>query len=99
MLLTELHRTLETKDPLYVDSYVAFVRSLSDVVSDRRATVPASVQSSLRDSSDLPILTAAMAGNVSLIVTIDQDLITLKQVGSIGIVHPKTLVHILGSQS
>lgn len=43
-----------------------------------------------RDPDDNKILECALAGKADLIVTIDQDLIKLKQFRGIGIIHPKT---------
>ena len=44
-----------------------------------------------RDSEDNKILECAVSGNADLIVSIDQDLIKLKNYKGIGIIHPKTL--------
>lgn len=44
-----------------------------------------------RDPDDNKILECALAGKADLIVTLDQDLIKLKNFRGIGIIHPKTL--------
>lgn len=44
-----------------------------------------------RDPSDNKILECALEADADIIVTLDQDLIKLKNFKGIGIVHPKTL--------
>ena len=44
-----------------------------------------------RDPKDNKILECGVAGNADLIVTLDQDLIKLKNFRGIGIIHPRTL--------
>lgn len=44
-----------------------------------------------RDPKDNKIIECAVAGNADLIVTLDQDLIKLRNFRGIGIIHPKTL--------
>lgn len=71
------------------------VESASQVASYREIlelVVPADVSApKLRDPRDLHVLGTAVAAKANLIVTSDQDLLTLKRYKKIGIVHPKTL--------
>lgn len=46
-------------------------------------------ESQLRDPSDLHILECAVAARANLIVTLDKDLLTLKESHGIGIIHPR----------
>lgn len=48
-----------------------------------------------RDPSDNKIIECAMAAAAHLIITMDKDLLKLKSFRNCGIVHPKTLFHML----
>jgi putative PIN family toxin of toxin-antitoxin system len=50
----------------------------------------------IRDPSDNKILECAVACHADLIITMDKDLLKLKNFRNIGIVHPKTFVYMLG---
>lgn len=62
------------------------VREIAEVVE-----VTEKISVITRDPEDNKILECAVAGNVDLIVSADQDLIKLKKFRTIAIVHPKTL--------
>lgn len=46
-------------------------------------------ESRLRDSGDLHILECAIAAKANLIVTLDKDLLVLKESHGIGVIHPR----------
>jgi putative PIN family toxin of toxin-antitoxin system len=66
------------------DEVAAFVREHSEVVSPSSAPPAA-----CRNSSDLPVLGTAVAGNADLLVTGDKDLLDLKRFEGVPIVTPR----------
>lgn len=49
-----------------------------------------------RDKDDNKILECAVAANADIIISMDKDLLKLKNFRNIGIVHPKTFVYMIG---
>lgn len=68
-----------------VDLYLGRIRKIVEVVEISESIIVVE-----RDPKDNKILECAVAGNADLIVTIDQDLIKLKNFRGIAIIHPKT---------
>jgi len=92
-IIKELAEKLSSKfawkeDEVYL--YTETLREISEIVTPSEKL---NVISS--DPDDNKILEAALKGKAELIVSIDQDLIKLKNYKGIGIVHPKTLTWIL----
>lgn len=69
-----------------ISFYLGDIGAISEIV---RPSIKLTVVK--RDAKDNKILECAIAGQANLIVTLDQDLIKLKNFKGIGIVHPKTL--------
>lgn len=69
-----------------VEIFVDSINKIADI-----ANVNAKVDLVKRDPEDNKILECAISGDADLIITLDQDLIKLKKVRHIAIVHPKTL--------
>lgn len=68
-----------------IDLYLGRIRKIAEVVEISESIIVVE-----RDPKDNKILECAAAGNADLIVTIDQDLIKLKNFRGIAIIHPKT---------
>ena len=87
-ILTELEQKLQDKFSWLqenIDYFVVKIRKITEVVGIKKK-----VQVVLRDPKDNKILECALASDADLIITLDQDLIKLKQFKGIGIIHPKT---------
>lgn len=69
-----------------VDFFLARIRKITEEVDIKKR-----VAVIIRDPKDNKILECALAGKADLIVSLDQDLIKLKNFQGIGIIHPKTL--------
>lgn len=69
-----------------IDFFLARIRKITEVVDIRER-----ISVIVRDPEDNKILECAVAGEADLIVSLDQDLIKLKNFKGIGIIHPKTL--------
>jgi len=69
-----------------VDFIIRRIKKLSVII--RPAEKITHIQ---RDPNNNKILECAVAGKADLIVSSDQDLITLKEFKGIGVIHPKTL--------
>lgn len=69
-----------------IDFFLARIRKIAEMVDIRER-----ISAIIRDPEDNKILECAISGEVGLIVTLDQDLIKLKNFKGIGIIHPKTL--------
>lgn len=88
-ILSELKNKLIDKlkwSAAQADFYVERIKEVSRIVITREK-----VNIVKRDPQDNKILECALAGEADLIVTMDQDLIELKNFRGIGVVHPKTL--------
>jgi|SRR3989344_3943033 len=87
-IFSEINQKLEIKFNWIeedVSLFISKMRKISDVVKITREILEVT-----RDPDDNKILECAISGKADLIVTLDQDLIKLKQFKGIGIVHPKT---------
>lgn len=73
--------------PEDIDRFITRIRKLAKLVSiaERLSVVT-------RDPKDNKILECAVAGKVSIIVSLDQDLIKLKEFRGIAIIHPQTFI-------
>jgi uncharacterized protein len=93
-ILKEVHRGLCGKmkvDPGHAGAIVASLRETSTLV------VPAKVPANAcRDASDLPVLGTVLAGEASVLVTGDQDLLKLKEFHSVPILTPRVFHDSLG---
>ncbi|KKU43980.1 MAG: hypothetical protein UX60_C0013G0001, partial [Berkelbacteria bacterium GW2011_GWA2_46_7] len=88
-LITELKQKLSEK-PFTVDIARAN-DALKTIIHMGKLVLPAKVtEPKLRDQDDIHVLECALAAEANLIVTLDQDLIKLKNFRNIGIIHPKT---------
>ena len=86
-VLDELKRVLRTKfgaDPELVAEYVGFIEQDALVVQPERLPDVAP-----RDKDDLPILGAAIAARVRLLVTGDRELLDLVEVENVKVVSPR----------
>ena len=91
-ILSELTEKLSSKfswNEAEVSLYVSTLRETSEIVTPTKRLNVVSA-----DPDDNKILEVALEGRAELIVTIDQDLLQLKNYSGIGIVHPKTLTWI-----
>ncbi len=88
-ILQELRQKLIKKFDWSEDKVDFFIRSIKKLAEVIEVTEEISVIT--RDPEDDKILECALASKADLIVTLDQDLIKLKNFKGIGIVHPKTL--------
>ncbi len=88
-ILHELYQKLvdrfewKTKDATF---FIESIKEISEVVEIKEKLLVIT-----RDPEDNKILECAVSGKADLIVSSDQDLITLKNYQGIGIIHPKTL--------
>ena len=85
-ILEELGRKLLDKfhfPKREINQVTAFLRRASLIVVP--AVLPATV---CRDSTDLPILGTAVAGNCSLLISVDRDLLDMKKIDDIRIIRP-----------
>lgn len=88
-ILNELTSRLAEK-PFNVDSTRVKI-ALSRILFVAKFVEPKLVEESrLRDQSDLFIINCAVAACADLIVTLDRDLLSLKESHGIGIIHPKS---------
>lgn len=88
-ILLELQQKLQSKFEWLqgdIDLLISKIRKFAETTE-----VTESLAVITRDPGDNKILECAIAGQADLIVTIDQDLIKLKNFRGIGIIHPKTL--------
>lgn len=69
-----------------INCYLDDIKTMSEFVAPKEK-----LKIIKRDPEDNKILECALAGDADLIVTLDQDLIKLKNFKGIGIIHPKTL--------
>lgn len=86
-ILDELRNKLKVKfhwEEHRINFYIDNIKKITDIVSVKeKLTV-------VRDPKDNKILECALAGEADLIVTMDQDLIKLKNFRGVAIIHPKT---------
>jgi putative PIN family toxin of toxin-antitoxin system len=88
-ILEELNQKLTTKFGWAKKDAAFFVSTIRDIC--QVVEVKDTLKIITRDPKDNIILECAVSGNANLIVSSDQDLITLKEFRGIGIIHPKTL--------
>lgn len=69
-----------------VNFFINKIKNISEIVE-----VEKNLEIITRDLDDNKILECALAGQADLIISSDQDLISLKNFQGIGIIHPKTL--------
>lgn len=87
-ILGELKRKMGTKFEFtaeQVGKYLDFIRKGTAIIE--APLVPKVI---LRDPDDNHILACAQAGKANLIITLDKDLLDLKEWEGVAIVHPKT---------
>jgi uncharacterized protein len=86
-ILDELDRKLVEKFNFprrEVDQVTAFLRRVALVV------IPADLPSNVcRDPSDIPVLGTAIGGECTLLVSVDRDLLDLKNIDGIPIIRPR----------
>lgn len=80
-LLVKFHTTEQD-----VNFFLNKIRQIAEIVE-----VKEKISVITRDPDDNKILTCAVSGEADLIVSADQDLISLKVFRGIAIIHPKTL--------
>ena len=88
-ILDELREKLTSKferSETITDIFIDRIRKIAELIE-----ITEKVNVVKRDPSDNKILECALAGEADLIVTLDQDLIKLKNFKGIGIIHSKTL--------
>lgn len=88
-ILTELEQKLKNKfnwPQANVDLFLNRIKKLAELV-----VITKNVSVITRDPQDDKIIDCAVNGKTDLIVSLDQDLIKLKNFCGIAIVHPKTL--------
>jgi len=86
-VLTELKRVLRKKmrvPNVVIDEYDALLRRESRVVSKAKAFVVA-----IRDKSDIPALSEAIAGNAEILITGDRDLLDIAEQLPLQILTPR----------
>jgi putative PIN family toxin of toxin-antitoxin system len=89
-VLGELERILRTKLKVPPTLLERHLRSLRRYTIAPHAVAPSDIE--LRDPDDLPVLGAAIAAGVDVLVTGDRDLLAIAdQVGSVRIVAPREL--------
>jgi len=90
-ILQELRKKLLSKfdrSEKDVDFFIDKIRHTAQIVQDKEE-----ISVVTRDPDDNKILTCAVSGEADLIVSADQDLISLKVFRGIAIIHPKTLLY------
>jgi len=88
-ILEELERKLKTKfkwTDRDIHLFTSYIKKIAEVVK-----IAEKVTIIKRDPGDNKILECALSGNADLIVSADLDLIKLKKIRGIAIIHPKTL--------
>lgn len=88
-ILTELRKKLLTKfdkSQSNVNFFLDYIKDIVEVVD-----ISEKINVIKRDPDDNKILECAVSGHADLIVSSDQDLLSLKVFRGIGIIHPKTL--------
>jgi putative PIN family toxin of toxin-antitoxin system len=86
-VLTELKRVLRKKmrvPAVVIDEYDSLLRRESRVVSKAKAFVVA-----IRDKSDIPVLSEAIAGNAEILITGDRDLLDIAEQLPLQILTPR----------
>jgi putative PIN family toxin of toxin-antitoxin system len=86
-VLTELKRVLRKKmrvPAVVIDEYDSLLRRESRVVSKAKAFVVA-----IRDKSDIPVLSEAVAGNAEILITGDRDLLDIAEQLPLQILTPR----------
>jgi putative PIN family toxin of toxin-antitoxin system len=84
---TELKRVLRKKmrvPAVVIDEYDSLLRRESRVVSKAKAFVVA-----IRDKSDIPVLSEAIAGNAEILITGDRDLLDIAEQLPLQILTPR----------
>ncbi len=86
-VLTELKRVLRKKmrvPAVVIDEFESLLRRESRVVPKAKAFVVA-----IRDKSDIPVLSEAIAGNAEILITGDRDLLDIAEQLPIQILTPR----------
>jgi putative PIN family toxin of toxin-antitoxin system len=86
-VLTELRRVLRKKMRVpaeVIDEYDSLLRRESRVVPKAKALVVA-----IRDKSDIPVLSEAIAGNAGILITGDRDLLDIAEQLPLQILTPR----------
>ncbi len=92
-ILEELALKLEQKfkiDRPFIDAFLQIVESCASIV-----TPTEKLQVVKNDPDDNKILECALAASADLIITMDRDLLKLKEYRGTGIAHPKSLTWII----
>jgi uncharacterized protein len=85
-IIDELVRKLREKFEFPEDE-IAEVRS--NMLADAQMVSPAEIPSTAcRDPHDLPVLGTAVAGRVDVLITVDKDLLDLREYSGIAIIRP-----------
>lgn len=85
-ILDELARKLREKFGFPASSIRAIVKFLTGAATKvEPATLPPEVR---RDQEDIPVLGTALAGEASLLITVDKDLLALVEFQGIAIIKP-----------
>ncbi len=92
-ILREFARILRTKFSVSDDEIRELVRTLADASVIVQPTTTLQV---VRDPKDNPIIECAVDGNANIIVSYDNDLLSLKVYNNIPILHVVDLLHLLG---
>ncbi|MEK7570675.1 MAG: putative toxin-antitoxin system toxin component, PIN family [Patescibacteria group bacterium] len=87
-ILTELQKKLLTKFHWSKEQTTFFILKIKQIADVIEVTDTIIFN---RDPDDTKILACAVSGKADLIVSLDQDLLALKEYAGIGIIHPKTL--------
>jgi putative PIN family toxin of toxin-antitoxin system len=93
VIVDELHRALKQKLRVPADRLAAVDALLSQFDVAARPAKPSPVR--VRDASDRWILATATAGGAEVLVTGDQDLLTLHPGGPLPILDPRSFWHLL----
>ena len=91
-ILTELKQKLLSKFDKSEETVLFFIdkiRKIAHVIEEKEK-----ISVIIRDPDDNKILECAVSGKADLIVSSDQDLISIKEFRGIAIIHPKTLSYI-----
>lgn len=93
-ILQELEQKLREKSGFaseQINILLAEIRSKAEIIHTELSQSP----TASRDPNDQHILACALGGKAQLIITLDQDLLVLKNWQKIGIIHPKTFTWIV----
>jgi putative PIN family toxin of toxin-antitoxin system len=92
-IISELTHKLKTKFALPTEKIQKYLELIS--LGSETFLTQAIIEPRLRDQQDLAVLACAHAGMANLIITLDQDLLVLKEWKGIALMHPKSLTWII----